>query len=231
MLRDESRMVRILMICPLDRRSVLLNSPKIGRLLSSVRELKSDEFGDRDMLREVVCVRSSSLVEKQRDADAPLRSSSHLHQSKSGSQSGQSTHPSNHRVSNVESRAVKHGADSPMLIPLEVRLAYAMKARESFGWAKSSSAMADASMSDLLKMNFQVHPLVLSWLIKSVRLAILVLSQVFPWKNKGKQDFISFKKEVLADVVDQAGGAAVSVADQANAEESADQGSPAGVSE
>ncbi|CAL9018828.1 unnamed protein product [Prunus brigantina] len=196
MLRYESRMVRILMICPLDRRSVLLNSPKIGRLLS-------------------ICVRSSSLVEKQRDADAPLRSSSHLHQSKSGSQSGQSTHPSNHRVSNVESRAVKHRADSSMLIPLEVRLAYDMKARESFAWAKSSSATGDASI----------------WLIKSVRLAILVLSQVFPWKNKGKQDFISFKKEVLADVVDQAGGAAVSVADQANAEESADQGSPACVSE
>ncbi|CAL2261553.1 unnamed protein product [Prunus armeniaca] len=77
----------------------------------------------------------------------------------------------------------------------------------------------------------QVHPLVLSWFIKSVRLAILVLSQVFPWKNKRKQHFFSFKKEVGADVEDQAGGAAESVADQTDAEVAADQGSPAGVSE
>ncbi|CAL9003191.1 unnamed protein product [Prunus brigantina] len=82
-----------------------------------------------------------------------------------------STHPSNHRVSNVESRAVKHGADSSMLIPLEVRLAYAMKARESFAWAKSSSATGDASMSDLLKMNFLSSPSACAKLVDQIRQA------------------------------------------------------------
>ncbi|CAL8091398.1 unnamed protein product [Prunus armeniaca] len=100
---DGSRMVRALMICLLDMRSVLLNSPKKGRLMSSLRELKHDEFGDRDMLSKVVRARSSSLVERQRDADAPFRNSSRLYQSKIGSRSGQSAHPSNHHVSTVES--------------------------------------------------------------------------------------------------------------------------------
>ncbi|CAL9017896.1 unnamed protein product, partial [Prunus brigantina] len=107
------------------------------------------------------------------------------------------------------SRAVKRGVDSSSPIPLEVRLAEATKVGESFAWAKGSSA---------------------TWLIKSVRLAILVLSQVFPWKNKRKQHFTSFKKEVVVEVADQARGAAESVADQANAEEFAYQGSPASVS-
>ncbi|CAL9029678.1 unnamed protein product [Prunus brigantina] len=102
MSRDESRMVRILMICPLDRRSVLLNSHKRGRLMSSLRELKPDKFGDHDMLRKY---------------------SGHLHQSKSGSRSRRSAHPSNHHVSAAKSRAVKRGVDSSSLIPLEVRLA------------------------------------------------------------------------------------------------------------
>ncbi|CAL2247434.1 unnamed protein product [Prunus armeniaca] len=79
MSRDESRMVRILMIYLLDRRSVLLNSPKRERLMSSLRELKPDEFGDCDILRKVVRARSSSLVERQRDVDIPLHGSSCLY--------------------------------------------------------------------------------------------------------------------------------------------------------
>ena len=95
-----------------------------------------------------------------------------------------------------------------------------------------SSLAGDAGVSDMLETNFLSSPSTCAkLLIKSVRLAILVLSQVFPWKNKGKQHFISFKNEVAADVANQAGGAADSVADQANAEEFVDQGSPAGVSE
>ncbi|CAL2258384.1 unnamed protein product [Prunus armeniaca] len=59
--------------------NVLLNSPKRGRLMSSLLELKLDVFGDRDMLLKVVRARSSSLVERQRDADIPLRGSSCLY--------------------------------------------------------------------------------------------------------------------------------------------------------
>ncbi|CAL8130631.1 unnamed protein product [Prunus armeniaca] len=118
-------MVWILMICLLDRRSVLLNSPKRGRLMSSLRVLKPDDFGDCDMLRKVVCARSSSLVERQRDADAPLRSSSCLHKSKSGCRCGRSDHPSNHHDPSIESQAVKCGVDSSSPIPLEARLAEA----------------------------------------------------------------------------------------------------------
>ncbi|CAL2258371.1 unnamed protein product [Prunus armeniaca] len=72
-------MVRIPMICMLDKMNVLLNSPKRGRLMSSLLELKLDVFGDRDMLLKVVRARSSSLVERQRDADIPLRGSSCLY--------------------------------------------------------------------------------------------------------------------------------------------------------
>ncbi|CAL8155469.1 unnamed protein product [Prunus armeniaca] len=59
--------------------NVLLNSPKRGRLMSSLLELKLDVFGDRDMLLKVVRARSSSLVERQRDADIPLRGLSCLY--------------------------------------------------------------------------------------------------------------------------------------------------------
>lgn len=52
----------------------------------------ADEFGDHDLLREVVRERSSSPVEKQRGAYAHLPSSGRLHQSKSGNRSEQSTH-------------------------------------------------------------------------------------------------------------------------------------------
>ncbi|CAL8151992.1 unnamed protein product [Prunus armeniaca] len=99
MLRNESGMVRILMICLLDRRSVLLNSPKRGRLMSSVQEPKPNEFRDRDMLRE----------------------------SKSGCRCGRSAHPSNHNDPCIESQVVKQGVDSSPPIPLEVWLAEAMK--------------------------------------------------------------------------------------------------------
>ncbi|CAL2237147.1 unnamed protein product [Prunus armeniaca] len=184
---DGSRMVRALMICLLDMRSVLLNSLKRGRLMSSLRELKPDEFGDRDMLRKVVCARSSSLVERQRDADAPFRNSSCFH-------------------------------EQP--IPLEVRLIEAKKARESFAWAKGSSATSaadpkvdkstpaeDACVSDLLKTNFLSSSSTCAELVHQIRQA---------------GDL---------DVEDQASGAAESVADQTDAEVVADQGSPAGVSE
>ncbi|CAL8130629.1 unnamed protein product [Prunus armeniaca] len=80
-------------------------------------------------------------------------------------------------------------------------------------------------------------------------------SKVFPWKNKGKQHFICFNTEgaeeqvaeeavaeedgaeddaadeVVVDVINQACGAAESVANQVDAEKAANQGSHAGVSE
>ncbi|KAI5313526.1 hypothetical protein L3X38_042702 [Prunus dulcis] len=111
-LRDESRMVWILMIYLLDRKSVLLNSLKRGRLMSSLRELKPDVFRDRDMLRKVVRARPSSPVERQRDTDAPIEVRVFLHQSKIGCQCGRSAHPSNHHDPFVESQAVKRGVDS-----------------------------------------------------------------------------------------------------------------------
>ncbi|CAL8152774.1 unnamed protein product [Prunus armeniaca] len=152
---DGSRMVRALMICLLDMRSVLLNSPKKGRLMSSLRELKPDEFGDRDMLSKVVRARSSSLVERQRDADAPFRNSS-----------------------------LKHGVDSTSQIPLEVRLAEARKARESSAWTKGSSVTSatdpkvdksspagDAGVSDLLKTQFLSSPSSCAELVDQIRQA------------------------------------------------------------
>ncbi|CAL8168204.1 unnamed protein product [Prunus armeniaca] len=152
-------------------------------------KLLADEFGDHDLLHELVHAQSSSLVKKQRGADAYLQ-------------------------------IVKRGVASSSPIPLEARLVEARKARKSFAQAKGFFAMSRADLkvdkstsagaaglSDLLKMNFLLR------------------------KTKGKQHFISFEKELVVDVVDQASGAAESVADQANAEESADQGSPAGVSE
>ncbi|CAL2229429.1 unnamed protein product [Prunus armeniaca] len=172
------------------------------------------------MLRKVVRARSSSLVERQRDADAPFRNLSRLYQSKIGSRSGQSAHPSNHHVSTVESRAVKHGVDSSSPIPLEVRLTEAKKARESFAWAKGSSATSaadpkvdkstpaeDAGVSDLLKTNFLSSPSTCAELVHQIRQA---------------GDL---------DMEDQAGGAVESVADQTDSEVDADQGSLAGVSE
>ncbi|CAL8174187.1 unnamed protein product [Prunus armeniaca] len=137
--------------------------------------------------------------------------------SKIGSRSGQSAHPSNHHVSIVESRAVKHGVDSSSPIPLEVRLTEAKKARKSFAWAKGSSATSaadpkvdkstlaeDVGVSDLLKMNFLSSPSTCAELVHQIRQA---------------GDL---------DVEDQASGAAESVADQTDAEVAADQGSPAG---
>ncbi|CAL2239415.1 unnamed protein product [Prunus armeniaca] len=93
---------------------------------------------------EVVRARSSSPVERQRDADVPLRSWGRLHQPKNGGRSRRSAHPSNHHDPAVESRAVKRRVDSSSPIPLEVRLAEARKAREPFAWAKGSFATSAA---------------------------------------------------------------------------------------
>ncbi|CAL2270890.1 unnamed protein product [Prunus armeniaca] len=63
-------------------------SKKIGGM-RNIREVPlkplADEFGDHDLLREIVRAQSSSLVKKQRGANAYLQSSGCLHQSKSGS--------------------------------------------------------------------------------------------------------------------------------------------------
>ncbi|CAL8091058.1 unnamed protein product [Prunus armeniaca] len=188
------------------------------------------------MLRKVVRARSSSLVERQRDADAPFQNLSRLYQSKIGSRSGQSTHPSNHHVSTVESRAVKHRVDSSSSIPLEVRLTEAKKARESFAWAKGSSATSaadpnvdkstpaeDAGVSDLLKTNFLSSPSTCAQLVHQIRQAGDL--GTFPSLSLEKQ------KEETFLLLQKGGGAAESVADQTDAEVAADQGSPAGVSE
>ncbi|XP_016650509.1 PREDICTED: probable E3 ubiquitin-protein ligase HERC2 [Prunus mume] len=94
----------------------------------------TDKLENHDLLREVACAQSSS-AEHQRDADIPPRSSSHLHQSKDGDQSGRSAYDPN-----VESRAVKRGVDSVSLTPLEVRLVEAKNMRKSFARAKGSSS-------------------------------------------------------------------------------------------
>ncbi|CAL2278272.1 unnamed protein product [Prunus armeniaca] len=104
--------------------------------------------------------------------------------SKIGSRSGQSAHPSNHHVSTVESRAIKHGVDSSSPIPLEVRLTEAKKARESFAWAKGSSTTSaadlkvdkftlaeDAGVSDVLKTNFLSSPSTCAELVHQIRQA------------------------------------------------------------
>ncbi|CAL9004836.1 unnamed protein product [Prunus brigantina] len=155
------------------------------------------------MLRKVVRARSSSLVERQRDADAPFRNSSHLHQSKIGGRSGQSAHPSNHHISTVESRAVKHGVDSSSLIPLEGSSATSAADPK----VDKSTHAGDAGVSNLLKMNFLSSPSTCAKLVDQIRQAGDI------------------------DVVDQVSGAAEGVADQANTEVAADQGSPVGVSE
>ncbi|CAL2275649.1 unnamed protein product [Prunus armeniaca] len=127
----------------------------------------ADEFGDSDMLREVVHARSSSLVERQRDTDIPLQSLGCLHQSKSEGRFGRFAHPSNNHDPAVESRAIKRGVDSSSPIPLKVSLAEARKVRESSAHGKGSSAtsaadpnqdksnpVGDANVSDLLKTHF-----------------------------------------------------------------------------
>ena len=59
------------------------DSKKIGGM-RNIRDVPlkplADEFGDSDLLRDVVRARSRSPVEKPRDADFPLRSSGRLHQ-------------------------------------------------------------------------------------------------------------------------------------------------------
>ncbi|CAL8153328.1 unnamed protein product [Prunus armeniaca] len=92
-----------------------------------------------------------------------------------------------------------------------VRAAMAKKRRESSAHAKSSSA---TSMAD-----------------PKVDKSSPEKDAVSSWKNKGKQHFIYFKKEVVEDVTDQTGGAVESMADHADAEKTANQGSPAGISE
>ncbi|CAL8169023.1 unnamed protein product [Prunus armeniaca] len=110
------------------------DSKKIGGM-RNIRDapLKpiADEFGDPDLLREVVRARSSSPVERQRDADVPPRSSGRLHQSKSGGRCGRSAHSSNRHDPTVESRAIKRGVDSTSQIPLEVRLEEARKGMQA----------------------------------------------------------------------------------------------------
>ncbi|CAL9004915.1 unnamed protein product [Prunus brigantina] len=163
------------------------DSKKIGGM-RNIRDapLKplADELEDHDLLREVVRARSSSPVERQRDADVPPRSSSRLHQSKSGGRCGRSVHPSNRHDPTVESREVKRGVDSTSQIPLEVRLAEARKARESSARTKGSSVTSaadpkvdksspagDAGVSDLLKTQFLSSPSSCVELVDQIRQA------------------------------------------------------------
>ncbi|CAL9013897.1 unnamed protein product [Prunus brigantina] len=138
------------------------DSKKIGGM-RNIRDIPlrplADELGDHDLLREVVRARSSSPVERQRDADALPQSSGRLHQSKSG-------------------------VDSTSQIPLEVRLAEARKARESSARTKGSSATSaadprvdksspagDASVSDMLKTQFLSSPSSCAELVDQIRQA------------------------------------------------------------
>ncbi|CAL2237718.1 unnamed protein product [Prunus armeniaca] len=86
--------------------------PSAKKIPVGVVPASSAKLGDHDLLREVVRARSSSPVERQRDADVPPRSSGRLHQSKSGGRCGRSAHLSNRHDPIVESRAVKRGVDS-----------------------------------------------------------------------------------------------------------------------
>ncbi|CAL2278393.1 unnamed protein product [Prunus armeniaca] len=69
------------------------------------------------------------------------------------------------------------------------------------------------------------------WLIPRWISPALKRMQSLLEKNKGKQHFIYFKKEVVEDVADQTGGVVESMADHADTEKTAYQGSLAGISE
>ncbi|CAL2227722.1 unnamed protein product [Prunus armeniaca] len=149
--------------------SLLLRKPKVKHLVSA----DSKKIGGHDLLREVVREQSSSPIERQKDADFPLRSSSHLHQSKSGGRCGRSAHSTNHHDPTVESRVVKRGVDLLPQIPLEVKLAEARKARESRVDPKvdKSSPAGDVGVSDLLKMHFLSSPSSCAELVDQIRQA------------------------------------------------------------
>ncbi|CAL8174782.1 unnamed protein product [Prunus armeniaca] len=109
----------------------------------------ADKLGDCDLLHKMVHERSSSIVERQRDVDIPLRSLGRLHQSKDGGKTGRSVHPPNDPV--VESRAVKRGVDLTSLTPLEVRLARKLEKKNAeltmISKLKSSLAEKDSELN------------------------------------------------------------------------------------
>ncbi|CAL2259780.1 unnamed protein product [Prunus armeniaca] len=143
------------------------DSTKVGGMCGArgvLPEPPTDTLENHDMLREAARTWPSS-AERQRDVDIPPQSSSHLHRSRDGDQSGKSAH---NLV--VESRAVKRGVDLVSLTHLEMWLAKAKKTRESSAWAKGSSVSAvdpkvnksspagDACVFDLLETNFLSNP-------------------------------------------------------------------------
>ncbi|KAI5316927.1 hypothetical protein L3X38_036634 [Prunus dulcis] len=77
-----------------------------------------------------VCSRTSLPAEKQKATDIRHRSSSRLHQSRDEDRNGRTAPLSKNRDPPAESRAVKHGADSALLPPLEARMAAAQKVRK-----------------------------------------------------------------------------------------------------
>ncbi|CAL2277269.1 unnamed protein product [Prunus armeniaca] len=92
----------------------------------------ADKLGDRDLLHKMVHERSSSIVERQRDVDIPLRSLGRLHQSKDGGEVG--------AVKKVRESSVR-AKGSSTISAADPKM-------------DKSSPEGDACVSDLLKMNF-----------------------------------------------------------------------------
>ncbi|CAL9000701.1 unnamed protein product [Prunus brigantina] len=171
---------------------------------------------------------SSSLVEKQRAADIPPRSSSRLHQSKDEDRIRKAAPPPSHHDSSVEPQAVKHGVDSPTLTLLEMRMAATKNERKSSSQAKGFSEIQTASPK-VDKSNF-VGGACVSNLLK-------VVDETVAEEDDAKNGAAD---EVAVDLADQAvgvakqmaifdehvveiGGAMEGVVDQAEAEEVVDQ--------
>ncbi|CAL2278314.1 unnamed protein product [Prunus armeniaca] len=132
------------------------DSRKVGGMRSArdvLLKSPANKLEDHDLLCEIVHARSSSLTERERGADVPLRSSGRLHQSKDGDRTRRSAHDLA-----AESGAVKCGVDSALLTHLEVRLERLRRQESHLLTANPEvdkfNPVGDAGVSDLLKTNF-----------------------------------------------------------------------------
>lgn len=120
------------------------NSKKIGgmrNIWDILLKSTTDKLNIYNSPCKEVCSRTSLPVEKQRAADIRHRSLSRLHQSRDEDRNGRTAPLSKNRDPSAEPRAIKHGADSALLPPLEARMAAAQKVRELSARAKGSSEM------------------------------------------------------------------------------------------
>ncbi|KAI5338222.1 hypothetical protein L3X38_017493 [Prunus dulcis] len=191
------------------------------------------------MFREVVRSRTSSPYKKQRDVGIPLRSLSHLHQSRDGDRTRRCAHLPNIRDPAIESRAVKRRVGSSTTSTADPNV-------------DKSSPAGDADVSDMLETNLLSSPSACFKLVYLETVSSLSLEKqresIFDLLKKGvvlvaetiqnssavapfsaadleaeeavaKEDEAEedATDEVVADVTNQAGGVAESAADQAEA--------------